>query len=425
MKRSSRPSNKLTAKQVENSKPGLLGDGDGLWLKTRQRERGITRRFVFRYRRDGSYKEIPIGRFPDTDLVAARAKASIYRATLDDDRDPAMERREKKATAKIEAAKKDAAELAAALTWRQAVDGYVAAIGGQKWKAARTGALFLSMQRNYVYPTIGDLPVEALTDANVHAILDPVFRRSPAVGHRLIQRCAVVYKRAARRLKLTAPNPWSWKEALEGVYPDKPSSEHFKALPFAELPGLYARLSDMGDAPDALAARLQICLALRPSEARAATFAMIDKAAGTITWPTTKNGRPFTAPLNPAALAVIERCHAVRSSDYLFAGRDGVSPIGGRAIFALVSRLTNGLSAHATARSGFSDFMYETQPQIPESVVEAALNHAFGNRVTRSYKRGDQLALRREAMKIWSDYLLGVEPASNVVPFKLASAAAL
>jgi hypothetical protein len=37
-------------------------------------------------------------------------------------------------------------------------------------------------------------------------------------------------------------------------------------------------------------------------------------------------------------------------------------------------------------------------------------------------KRGDQLALRREAMKIWSDFLLGIEPASNVVPFKKASA---
>jgi len=47
------------------------------------------------------------------------------------------------------------------------------------------------------------------------------------------------------------------------------------------------------------------------------------------------------------------------------------------------------------------------------------LNHVFGNKVTRAYKRGDQLALRREAMKIWSDFLLGIEPASGVVvPFK-------
>ena len=228
------------------------------------------------------------------------------------------------------------------------------------------------------------MPVEALTEAHVHAILDPVFKRSPAVGHRLIQRCAVVYKRAARRLKLTTPNPWSWKEALEGVYPDKPSSEHFRSLPFAELPGLYGRLSAMGNAPDALAARLQIALALRPSEARTATFAMIDEAAGTMTWARTKNGRPFTAPLNDAALAVLECCRAVQSSDVLFAGRDGVGPIGGRAIFALVAKLTNGCSAHASARSGFADFMYETQPQVPSEVVETALNHSVGNSVTRA-----------------------------------------
>jgi integrase len=240
--------------------------------------------------------------------------------------------------------------------------------------------------------------------------------------HRVRGWCENVYAYAAAQLDIENANPFAWNK-LKAVFPAKPTSGQFRALPYTELPSLYRRLTDLADAPDALAARFQICLALRPSEARTATFAMVDETAGTITWGTTKSGQAFTAPLNEAALAVLERCRAVRSSDYLFAGRDGHQLLASRAIYGLVARLTNGCSAHATSRSGFSDFMYETQPQIPESVVEAALNHTFGNKVTRAYKRGDQLALRREAMKIWSDYLLGVEPASNVVPFKMVSAA--
>jgi hypothetical protein len=89
-----------------------------------------------------------------------------------------------------------------------------------------------------------------------------------------------------------------------------------------------------------------------------------------------------------------------------------------RAIFDIVARLTDGCSAHATARSGFSDFMYETQPQIPDSVIESCLNHAVGSKVTRAYKRDSQLELRRAAMGVWSDFLLGRIAASNVVPFK-------
>jgi integrase len=94
-------------------------------------------------------------------------------------------------------------------------------------------------------------------------------------------------------------------------------------LPFAQLPDLYQQLTALGDAPDALAARFQIALVLRPIEARLARFDMINDAGTTITWLLTKNGRGFTAPLNEAAMAVINQYRAIRSSEFLFAGRGG------------------------------------------------------------------------------------------------------
>jgi integrase len=418
MKRGKRAANKLTARQVENSKPGLLGDGMGLWLKTRQRERGITRRWVFRYRRDGAYREIPIGRWPDTTLEKARAKASAYRAALDDNRDPASEVRAAKVATRAKEIEAKAAEIEARFTFRVAAQEWAANIGEKKWRSARVSAAFTSNMKRNVLPAIGDMAIADIDRKTAIAMLKPIAAVSLHTTHRVRGWCENIYAYAAAQLDIDNANPFGWN-MLKAVFPAKPTSGHFRALAYTELPALYARLSDMGDAPDALAARLMLALALRPSEARTATFAMIDEAAATITWKITKTGAAFTAPLNDPALAVLERCRAVRSSDYLFAGRDGRHLLASRAIYSLVARLTGGASAHATSRSGFSDYMYETQPQIPESVVEGALNHVFGNKVTRAYKRGDQLALRREAMKIWSDFLLGIEPASGVVvPFK-------
>jgi integrase len=411
---------KLSAKAVENSKPGLLGDGDGLWLKTRQRQHGITRRFVFRYRRDGKHFEVPIGKHPSRSLTAARAKAHEFRALLDAGGDPATARREQRIAARAAETAVKVAAAEAAYTFQVAAREWLAAKGEPSWRGAKTSRVFWSNMERTVFPVLGDTPITNIDRKAVIAMLKPVAAHSLTMMHKVRGWCERIYSYGASHLDLEGTNPFAWKDGLENIFAKKPSSEHLKALPFTQLPGLYNELVQLGDAPDALAARFQIALALRPTEARLARYDMIDEAAGTITWPLTKNGRSFAAPLNEAAMGVINRCRAIRSSEFLFAGRDGVSLVGMRAIFTLVARLTEGCSAHATARSGFSDWAYETQPQIPDSVIESCLNHAVGNKVTRAYKRGSQLELRRAAMAAWSDFLLGIVPATNVVPFRTA-----
>jgi integrase len=194
--------------------------------------------------------------------------------------------------------------------------------------------------------------------------------------------------------------------------------EHFKAIDYRDVPALYQRLVDMGDDPAALAARLQIALALRPNEARTLRFNYVDATNNAITIPVTKNGKPFTVPLNQAAMEVIDRCHQLRSCDLLFAGRDGSSPMGERAIYNLVSMLTNGASCHATARSTFADYAYDHLPQFSDSTIEAALNHAVGDATVRAYRRGTALEQRRMLMQAWSEFILGrVALAGTVIPF--------
>jgi integrase len=154
-------------------------------------------------------------------------------------------------------------------------------------------------------------------------------------------------------------------------------------------------------------------------------FDYIDTSANTATIPITKNGKPFAVPINEAALAVIDRCHAVRTSDYLFAGRDSRSPIGERSLYAIINRLT-GATAHGVARSCFADYCYDHLQQFSESTIEAALHHSRGDSTVRAYRRGDALEARRKLMACWSDFITGRvaldDGASNVVAFPAKTA---
>jgi integrase len=413
---------KLTTKQVENSKPGLLGDGEGLWLKTRQRQRGVVRRFVFRYQLDFKYKEMPIGKFPDVTLDAARKKASGYRAALEDNRDPAVERREAKVARR---AADRASRVAAAqdrYTFRVAAYEYADAIGGQKWKSAATLSAYRSHMKRLVFPVIGDMPLATIDTGLARRVLDPLSRSSLVVMHRVRGWCENAFAYGAAKMDLDRSNPFGW-DRLKFVYPEKPSSEHYRAIDWRSIPELYARLVELGDDPAAMGCRLAILLALRPAEVRSLKFGMVNLANGTITLPLTKNGKPFTTFVTPPVATILERAAALRSGDYVFAGRDGRGPLAHRAMYTLCFGLTGGMSVHATSRACFSSWAYSTQPQIPDHIIEQALAHAVGNAVTRAYRRhGSGADLQRQLLVTWANYVTGV--ASNVLPFPATASAA-
>jgi integrase len=167
-----------------------------------------------------------------------------------------------------------------------------------------------------------------------------------------------------------------------------------------------------------------LALALRPGEARTIRFDWIDETASTITLPMTKNGKPFVAPINDAASEVIDRAVKLRTSEYMFPGRDSRSPIGERSIYTLISQMT-GASAHGVARSCFADYCYDNLQQFSESTIEAALHHSIGDLTVRAYRRGDALEPRRKLMAAWSDFITGrvaLDDGANIVQFPRTAA---
>lgn len=105
-------------------------------------------------------------------------------------------------------------------------------------------------------------------------------------------------------------------------------------------------------------------------------------------------------PLSAAAITIVREVAQLRTSQYLFAGRNGKRPLCG---WPLRNLLPHPMTAHGT-RSAFSDWAHD-RTDFAHETIEAALAHQTGTAVSRAYRRGDALERRRELMETWADFL--------------------
>jgi integrase len=405
----------LNALAAGRAGPGLHGDGKGLWLFVTKRSDGsLSKRWAFRWRKHGVYGERSIGAYPDLALADARKLAGELRADLARGVDLAAQRQEERAAALAKAA------APKPLTFTETFEQYITMVGTKKWRpGGRHERQFRRSFTLHVLPILGKLPIAAIKDQHAHAVLDPLYDRLPRTAARIRARCAAVFAWAKHRKLCSGDSPWAWSGNLEHVYPPKPSDQHYRNIQWQEVPALFARLSAL-ETSDALAARLQLGLALRPGEVRHLKWR--DIGEDEISIPITKTGEGFRQPLNDAARAALASARACRMSDWVFPGRNPRKPIGERAVYNIIQALTEGAgAAHAVARSCFSDWAYETT-SFSDSVIEAALHHRIpGGGTVSAYKRGDQIDRRRALLAAWSDFLTG---RGNVVALRPLAATA-
>ena len=121
-----REGNKLTAAAVRAaSKPGLYGDGHGLYLQVSAFE---TKAWIFRYMIDGRARKMGLGPLHTISLAEARKRAAEARLRVHDGIDPIDDEKAKRGRRKLDAAK--------AITFRQCAENYIEAnrVG---WKNAK------------------------------------------------------------------------------------------------------------------------------------------------------------------------------------------------------------------------------------------------------------------------------------------------
>jgi integrase len=176
---------------------------------------------------------------------------------------------------------------------------------------------------------------------------------------------------------------------------------HRAALPYRQVGAFMVELKKRTGTSGRIV-EFQILTAARSGEVVRARWDEIDMAAGVRTIPgdRTRRGREHRAPLNDAALAVLERQATAREGDYIFSGRVRGQPIG---IDSPMQPLQKpGYKARHMASARRSATGRRSRPASRARSPEGSLAHITGDTTERAYRRCDFIAERRQIMEAWA-----------------------
>ncbi len=416
-----RATNKLSVKFVEKDKlkPGLYGDGGGLYLQVSDRQ---TKAWVFRFMIAGRARKMGLGDFDLVSLKDARKKRDAAYGLVVDGVDPIADRRARKVA--------QVAETAKALTFKQCAEGYIAAHKAG-WKSAKHAGQWEATLETYAYPVIGNLPVQLIETAHVIKIIEPIWKDKTETASRVRGRIEKILDRA-KALKLRGgENPAAWRGHLDQLLPAKSQVspvENHPALPYAELPEFMAKLRAK-EGVSARALEFTILTVARTGDTIGATRREINKTEKLWTVPAArvkgKKGarkRDHVVPLTKQALAALDAVPVEGS--YLFpGGKEGAGLSN-----AAMSELLKGMGyspEYATVhgfRSTFKDWCGD-MTAYPNEMSEMAMAHTVDDKVEAAYRRSDMREKRRRLMADWAAFCVSNRRAptgDKIVPIRAA-----
>jgi integrase len=404
----SRTIHRLSVRQITAAKPAagervMLNDGGNLLCQVAGKNDGVNRSWIFRYELDGKRHDLGLGSLNDLDLAEARAKARSLRQQLLDGIDP-WEVRQRQRTDRLA----KLAERARAMTFRGCAVACIEA-HADGWRNAEHHRQWITSLEQYVYPLIGDLPVDEIATPHIVKVLEPIWKTIPETASRVRGRIEKILGWATVRGFRSGDNPARWRGHLAELFPAKgklQNSKNHAALPFTDVPQLMAELRDR---PSITALALEFCIltAARTGEVLGATWDEIDFAAKTWTIPAArmKAGKLHRVPLAPRALEIL--ASLPRDGKALF-------PLTHTAMLELLRRMgRDDVTVHGF-RSSFRDWASE-RTSYPEVVAEQALAHAVGSKVQRAYHRTDLFEKRRRLMADWATWCARPIPTAATV----------
>jgi integrase len=381
---------KLSATAVKAAtRPGRLGDGDGLFLVVKSNG---NKNWLCRVQKNGNRRDFGLGSASKVSLALARERSREIRTWMEMGLDPLFERRKvlgiptfKEAAAKVLAAHKK--------TWRNEKHE------GQ-WMATLTA---------YAFPHIGDVKVSEVTGPMMRNLLSEIWLSKPETARRVRQRIGTIldWAYASGFRENEAP-----MRAITKGLPRQPKKDgHFAAMPYADVPAFMVKLQAR-ESFSRLALEFAILTAARSGEVRHAVWDEFDLEAKLWTIPKErmKANREHVVPLCTRAVKIIERCAELRlrNGAIVFPGIRNLQPLSDMTLTKLLKEMKQPYTAHGF-RSAFRDWVSE-ETEHPSDVAEAALAHVVANKTEAAYRRGNLLEKRRVMMDAWAAYC-GKRPA--------------
>jgi integrase len=388
---------KLTAKQVENARPGMHSDGGGLYLQV---GKGDAKSWVFRYKVAGKSRYMGLGSAAVVSLKQAREKADAARLQRTDHVDP-IEDREQKAATKVAARR---AEEAKAMTFSKYADEYIADHKAE-WRNPTHRKQWQSTIDQYAKPVLGNLALSEIDTNAVMRVLRPMWNDKPETASRLRGRIESILDAAKVLGYRGGENPARWRGHLKHLLPAKRKVRkvvHHKAVPWKEIPAFMAELRKR---PSTSARMLEFIILTgvrvgsvsgnrKRDDRPPMKWSHVDLDARLWTIPATKNDTEHRVPLVGRALEILQAYSPEQRHGYVFPGNKGRA-MGASAPDHMLTFMDRDETTHGF-RSSFKDWADET--------TNKALAHTIGDETDRAYQRGDLLDKRRELMIAWDAY---------------------
>src|SRR5690348_9633129 len=205
--------------------------------------------------------------------------------------------------------------------------------------------------------------------------------------------------------------------------PRKPEEErHFRAMPYADVPGFVTTLrANPASRSVALALEFLILTAARTGEVLGAKWSEIDLESGVWTVPAgrMKAKRKHRVPLSARSLEILKSAATLpKRAGYVFPGID-TDHLSNMAFLMLLRRMERHCTAHGF-RSAFRDWAAE-RTNFPHQVCEWALAHGINDKTEAAYNRTDQIEKRRKLMAAWESYVTGGAKVVQLATRKAAS----
>lgn len=394
----------LTDFKIRSLKPpGQASDGGGLFIEAMP---GGSKVWRLRYRLGGRQEKVTLGGYPAFTLADARAwredcKALVERGTSPmalKRGDPATGVREK---AFIQRWFPEAAPVAITVeTFAQTWFNEVAA------PAVKEPRNIERMLRKDILPAIGALPLDAVTVADVRAIVEAIKNRgSPQMALRTLKDIKRLFDFAVER-ELIQFNPAA---AINARYVATAKARDV-ALPPGEIATLLKAI-ERADIKRAhkLALHLLLLTMVRRSELLQAQWSEVDtgSALWSIPGERMKKEKPHLVPLSRQAVDMFEELrHLATGSPWVFPSPWDLSkPVSKTTLNAVVRALdTTGVRAFTPHDLRRTASTLLNEQGFNRDVIEKALAHEATG-VRGIYNRAEYLEQRREMLQWWADFV--------------------
>ena len=381
----------------KRQRPYKLSDGGGLHLLVQPNGSKLWR---LKYRFDGKEKLLSFGKYPVITLAIAREKRTEAKLLLDQGKDPAEIKKQKK---KQKTALKKFEEIARA--WHaNRVEGL---------DPAHAARIISRMERD-VFPVIGNRLIGEITAPEVLDMIRLVEARGALdVSRRLKQGVSQVFRFAIASGWVSADPTLGLNDALK----PKPPVRHMAHVPLTEFPGLVRAVLayDGEDSPrrreitrDALLFTLLTWV--RTSETRFARRDEFEELSGPkplwrLSPERMKMEREHLVPLSRQAAEIVQRRLQATNDEFLFPGAKHGKPISENTMIYACYRM--GYLGRQTVH-GFrglaSTWANEAEDYKPDW-IEMALAHEDEDEVRGAYNSALYLTPRRRMLQNWADMI--------------------